>query len=229
MTIFKNASLNSVKNASLHPRAKRAPLTLAAAAATTALFAAGCGSSSSSGTISVGNEAAPPASLTQAGTSSTSTTGTTPSSGPLSKAPTVTPPTGAAPTKLVMKELIVGTGPEAKAGDTVTVNYVGVLYHGGKEFDASWKRNEPFTFELGAGKVIKGWDQGVVGMKVGGRRELVIPAELAYGAQGSPPTIPPNSPLVFVVDLLSVGAVTAETPSPEGAQTAFVLDLPSSA
>jgi len=204
MTIFKNASLNSAKNASLNPRAKRAPLTLAVAAAATALLAAGCGSSSSgSGTISVGNEAAPPASLTQA-SSSTSTTGTTPTSGPLSKAPTVTPPTGPAPTKLVTKDLIVGTGPEAKAGDTVTVNYVGVLYNGGKEFDASWKRNEPFTFELGAGKVIKGWDQGVVGMKVGGRRELIIPAELGYGAQGSPPTIPANAALVFVVDLLSV-------------------------
>jgi peptidylprolyl isomerase len=104
----------------------------------------------------------------------------------------------------VTKDLIVGTGPEAKAGDTVTVNYVGVLYRGGKEFDASWKRKEPFTFELGAGKVIKGWDQGVVGMKVGGRRELIIPAELGYGAAGSPPTIPPNSALIFVVDLLAV-------------------------
>ena len=96
----------------------------------------------------------------------------------------------------------MGTGPEAKAGAAVTVNYVGVLYKGGKEFDASWKRNEPFTFALGKGQVITGWDQGVAGMKVGGRRELIIPAELAYGATGSPPTIPPNAPLVFVVDLL---------------------------
>jgi peptidylprolyl isomerase len=192
----------------LHSRAARAPLTLTAAVAATALIA-GCGSSSGSSTITVGNESPPPASLTQAassGTSSTgaSTTATTPTSGPLSTAPKVTPPTGPAPTTLVTKELIVGTGPEAKAGDTVTVNYVGVLYHGGKEFDASWKRNEPFTFELGKEKVIKGWDQGVAGMKVGGRRELIIPPELAYGAQGSPPTIPPNSPLVFVVDLLGV-------------------------
>ena len=85
----------------------------------------------------------------------------------------------------------------------MTVNYVGVLYKGGKEFDASWKRNEPFTFTLGRGQVIAGWDQGVAGMKVGGRRELIIPAPLAYGAKGSPPTIPPNAALVFVVDLLA--------------------------
>jgi peptidylprolyl isomerase len=77
-----------------------------------------------------------------------------------------------------------------------------VLFNGGKEFDASWKRSEPFTFTLGQGKVIPGWDQGVPGMKIGGRRELIIPAALAYGANGSPPTIPPNAPLVFVVDLL---------------------------
>jgi peptidylprolyl isomerase len=113
-------------------------------------------------------------------------------------------PSGGTPPKLVTKEIIVGTGPEAKAGDSVTVNYVGVLYKGGKEFDSSWKRNEPFTFALGKGQVIPGWDQGVAGMKVGGRRELIIPAELAYGKNGSPPTIPPNSPLVFVVDLLGV-------------------------
>ncbi len=77
-----------------------------------------------------------------------------------------------------------------------------MLFKGGKEFDASWKRNEPSTFTLGKGEVIPGWDQGIPGMKVGGRRELVIPAALAYGAQGSPPSIPPNAPLVFVIDLL---------------------------
>ena len=98
------------------------------------------------------------------------------------------------PTKLETKDLIVGTGAEAKAGDTVTVNYVGVLYKSGKVFDASWKRNEPFTFTLGKGQVITGWDQGIAGMKVGGRRELIIPAALAYGAKGSPPTIPRERP-----------------------------------
>ncbi len=172
--------------------------------ATTALVA-GCGSSGNSSSIGVGQEN--PNAATEiaksSSTSSTATTGTTPTSGPLSTEPTVTPPKGAAPTKLITKDLIVGTGPEAKDGDTVTVNYVGVLYSNGKVFDASWNRHEPFSFTLGEGKVIPGWDQGVVGMKVGGRRELIIPAPLAYGAQGSPPTIPPNSALVFVVDLLS--------------------------
>jgi peptidylprolyl isomerase len=180
-----------------------APASAFAALAITALLA-GCGSSSSSSTIGVGQENPNAATeVAKSTTSSTATAGTTPTSGPLSTEPKVTPPTGAAPTKLVTKDLIVGTGPEAKAGDSVTVNYVGVLYKGGKPFDASWNRHEPFTFTLGEGKVIPGWDQGVAGMKVGGRRELIIPGPLAYGAQGSPPTIPPNATLVFVVDLLS--------------------------
>src|SRR4029077_5441308 len=138
--------------------------------------------------------------------SSTATTpakpAATPSSGPLAKEPTVTPPAGAAPTKIVVKDLVTGTGAEAKGGQAGTVNYVGVLFNGGKQFDASWKRKEPFTFALGKGQVIPGWDQGIAGMKVGGRRELIIPAPLAYGAKGSPPTIPANAALVFVVDLL---------------------------
>jgi peptidylprolyl isomerase len=104
---------------------------------------------------------------------------------------------------LVTKDLIKGHGAIAAPGDSVTVNYVGVLYHGGTEFDASWKRNEPFTFVLGKNQVIKGWDLGVAGMKVGGRRELIIPSALAYGAVARP-GIPANSPLVFVVDLLGV-------------------------
>jgi peptidylprolyl isomerase len=172
---------------------------------------AGCGSSSSN-TIAVGNESDTSSVPHVAGeTTPTSTTPTapaasakTPTSGPLASKPAVTAPTGAAPTTLVTKELIKGAGPEAKAGEPVTVNYVGVLYHGGKEFDSSWKRSEPFAFSLGKGQVIKGWDQGVAGMKVGGRRELIIPSELAYGKTGSPPTIPANAPLVFVVDLLAV-------------------------
>jgi peptidylprolyl isomerase len=104
----------------------------------------------------------------------------------------------------VSKDLITGTGTAAKSGSSLTVNYVGVLYKGGKEFDSSWKTGKPFPFQLGGGSVIPGWDQGLVGMKVGGRRELTIPPQLAYGKQGSPPTIPPNSTLVFVIDLLGV-------------------------
>lgn len=118
--------------------------------------------------------------------------------------PTVTLPK-AAPTKLVKRDLIVGTGAVAKSGEQVTVNYVGVGYPGGKEFDSSWASRTPLLFRLGTGAVIKGWDQGIVGMKVGGRRELVVPPALGYGATGQPPDIKANEPLVFVVDLLAVG------------------------
>jgi peptidylprolyl isomerase len=171
-----------------------------------AVLIAGCGSSGAGSTISVGNENKADNALlkssTPATTPKTPPVATTPPSGPLSKEPSVKPPSGAAPSKLVVKDLIAGTGPEAKAGQSVTVNYVGVLFHGGKLFDASWKRKEPFNFTLGKGQVIPGWDQGVAGMKVGGRRELVIPSALGYGAKGSPPSIPANAPLVFVIDLL---------------------------
>jgi FKBP-type peptidyl-prolyl cis-trans isomerase len=104
---------------------------------------------------------------------------------------------------LEKKDLAVGKGPEAKAGDLVSVHYVGTLPDG-KEFDASRKRGKPFEFQLGQGNVIKGWDQGVVGMKPGGKRKLVIPASLGYGARGAPPLIPPFSPLVFEVELLEI-------------------------
>jgi peptidylprolyl isomerase len=191
----------------LRSRAGLSLTTLAAAA-----LIAGCGSSGSSSTITVGNENKADASLAKSSAAATVPTPTptattaakTPASGPLSKEPGVAIPAGAAPSALVTKDIIKGTGPEAKAGQPVTVNYVGALFHGGKVFDASWKRNEPFTFTLGQGAVIKGWDQGVAGMKVGGRRELVIPAALAYGPKGAGTSIPPNAPLVFVVDLLGV-------------------------
>jgi len=119
--------------------------------------------------------------------------------------PTVTLPTGPPPTQLVVKDLKTGTGAEAKAGDQVSVQYIGVLYDDGSKFDASYDRGQPFSFKLGGGQVIQGWDQGVAGMKAGGLRELIIPPDLAYGAQGQPPTIPPNATLVFVIDLVSVG------------------------
>ena len=129
-----------------------------------------------------------------------------PGEGDLKVKPVIPRQSGAAPKVLIVQDLIVGTGAEAKSGDSVTVQYVGVLFANGKEFDSSWKAGKPFTFNLGSGGVIAGWDQGVEGMKVGGRRRLIIPADLAYGAAGSPPAIPANAALVFDVDLLSVKA-----------------------
>jgi peptidylprolyl isomerase len=117
--------------------------------------------------------------------------------------PKVEVPGGPPPKKLVLENLEEGEGPAAKAGDKIAVQYVGVDYESGKQFDASWDRGEPFSFTLGAGEVIRGWDQGIEGMKVGGRRELIIPPNLAYGSQQAGP-IAPNSTLVFVVDLLEI-------------------------
>jgi peptidylprolyl isomerase len=161
---------------------------------------AGCGGSSDSSTGSTESS-----SSSEAGGSSEESEGSseTDASGEKTK-PTVTVPTEVSPKNFAIKELEEGSGAEAKKGDEVTVQYVGVGYDSEKEFDSSWSRNEPFTFTLGAGEVIKGWDQGVEGMKVGGRRELLIPGELAYGPEGSPPKIGPNETLVFVIDLLSV-------------------------
>jgi peptidylprolyl isomerase len=154
-----------------------------------ALAIAGCGGSSDSSSSS--SEGGSTASESSGGADKTK--------------PKVTVPKGAPPQKLEVKELEEGSGEEAKSGDEVTVQYVGVNYKNGKEFDSSWSRSEPFTFTLGAGQVIPGWEQGVEGMKVGGRRELIIPPELAYGETGSPPAIGPNETLIFVIDLLEVG------------------------
>ncbi|GAA2099576.1 FKBP-type peptidyl-prolyl cis-trans isomerase [Kitasatospora saccharophila] len=113
-------------------------------------------------------------------------------------------PGGDAPSELQIRDIVVGDGAEAKAGATVEVHYVGVTFASGEEFDASWNRGQTFKFPLGKGRVIKGWDQGVEGMRVGGRRELVIPPALAYGNQSPSPLIPAGSTLIFVVDLLGV-------------------------
>jgi peptidylprolyl isomerase len=128
----------------------------------------------------------------------------TPEPTPEATKPKVSKPKGAPPKRLVKRDLRAGDGPVAQPGQLVQVHYVGVGFKTGEQFDASWDRGEPFAFQLGAGQVIPGWDQGVAGMKVGGRRRLVIPPDLAYGPQGSPPAIGPNETLVFVVDLLAV-------------------------
>lgn len=118
--------------------------------------------------------------------------------------PEVEPPDGDIPFELGIDDLVTGDGDEAVAGKRVTVHYVGVAFRSGEEFDASWNRGEPFRFKLGKGQVIPGWDQGVQGMKVGGRRRLMIPSAMAYGARGAGGVIQPHEPLIFVVDLLSV-------------------------
>jgi peptidylprolyl isomerase len=118
--------------------------------------------------------------------------------------PEVEPPEGDIPFELGIDDLAVGDGDEATAGKKVTVHYVGVSFLTGEQFDASWERGQPFEFKLGKGQVIPGWDQGVAGMKVGGRRRLTIPSALAYGARGAGGVIKPHEPLVFVVDLLAV-------------------------
>jgi peptidylprolyl isomerase len=119
--------------------------------------------------------------------------------------PEVDFPVGEPPADLQIKDLWEGEGTEAKAGDTVSVHYVGVAFSTGEEFDASWNRGNPLQFQLGAGQVIAGWDQGVQGMKVGGRRELTIPAHLAYGDRGAGGgAIAPGETLIFVCDLVSV-------------------------
>ncbi|MED7950751.1 MULTISPECIES: FKBP-type peptidyl-prolyl cis-trans isomerase [unclassified Streptomyces] len=113
-------------------------------------------------------------------------------------------PVGDPPAELKIRDIVVGTGEEAKPGQVVEVHYVGVTFATGEEFDASWNRGSTFKFPLGGGRVIKGWDQGVAGMKVGGRRELVIPPHLGYGNQSPTPAIPAGSTLIFVVDLIGV-------------------------
>ena len=118
--------------------------------------------------------------------------------------PDVGPITGEPPAELLIEDIIDGDGEEAKPGQLVQVHYVGVAFSSGKEFDASYNRGEPFAFPLGGGQVIQGWDQGVVGMRVGGRRKLTIPPALGYGARGAGGVIKGNETLIFVVDLLKI-------------------------
>ncbi len=118
--------------------------------------------------------------------------------------PQIDKPAGDIPFELGIDDLVTGDGVEATKGAKVSVHYVGVAFRSGEEFDASWNRGEPLEFRLGQGQVIPGWDAGVQGMKVGGRRKLTIPSAMAYGARGAGGVIAPHEPLVFVVDLLAV-------------------------
>lgn len=119
----------------------------------------------------------------------------------LSTKPVIVAGEGDPPTEVVTEDIVEGKGPGAKEGDTLTVQYVGALFDTAEEFDASWERGEPFDVTLGQGQVIQGWEEGLIGMKAGGRREIVIPSDLGYGSTGSPPTIPPDAALIFIVDL----------------------------
>ena len=191
----------------------RSRLVALLAVAAVALIGAGCGDDDNSGS----------ATTDTATTETQATTPTTPPEPEAPKARKVKPTAGEAdldskpkvpqgkgdaPTELVVQDLIVGKGTRARSGNTVSVKYVGVLFDDGKEFDSSWKggKGQTFQFPLGGGQVIPGWDQGVVGMKEGGRRKLIIPAELAYGPSGFPPDIPPNAALIFDIDLVKAGA-----------------------
>ena len=117
--------------------------------------------------------------------------------------PEIPKPTGSPPRRLVTEDIVKGKGRPARPGDRVTIQYVGMAFSTGEQFDASWDIGQPSEFRLGAGQVIPGWDKGIVGMRKGGRRQLTIPPEQAYGSEGRAPDIAPNETLVFVVDLLS--------------------------
>jgi peptidylprolyl isomerase len=158
-----------------------------------ALFAAGCGDDSSTST-----------SPSPAEETSSAEEGKGEEKAEAPELPQPKVPGGPPPKQLEIKDVKKGSGPTARAGDKVSVYYVGVVYKSKEQFDANWDSGEPFTFSLGAGDVIKGWDQGIQGMKVGGERELIIPPGLAYGNEGFFPSIPPNSTLVFLVKLLRV-------------------------
>lgn len=118
--------------------------------------------------------------------------------------PVIEVPEGDAPTELTIRDLVLGDGPEAQPGRVVQVHYVGVTFASGREFDSSWERDQPFKFAVGGGKVVKGFDRGLRGMKAGGRREIIVPPRLGYGKQSPSSLIPAGSTLIFVVDLLTV-------------------------
>lgn len=160
---------------------------------------AACGSTSST-TPTTGAAVTTPAALPGIGTIADPS-----AAGTIGTQPTITVPPGRPPDQLETKDLIVGTGPAIAAGEQATVQYVGVAYSTKQVFDSSWSRNQPFQFIVGNGSVIPGWDQGVVGMQVGGRREIIIPPALGYRATSPGPGIAVNDTLIFIVDLVKIG------------------------
>ncbi len=174
---------------------------VATAIAVSALIAAGCGGDDEEGSANQPPQTTPPAFETQPAPAPEEGGDLTDTS----TKPAVDVPEGPPPKELETEDIVEGEGEAAKAGDTLTMQYVGVSYSTGQEFDASWDQGQPFIFELGAGDVIEGWDEGLVGMREGGRRQLIIPPDMAYGATGQPPVIGPDETLIFVVDLIEIG------------------------
>jgi peptidylprolyl isomerase len=205
------AALGTMSRSMTHLKSTTTRLIVLVALLVAALAAAGCGSSKDESAADksaakaeqeLQNQKPPPEPEPVRATVVQPTAGET----DINKKPTVPKGSGSPPTALKAETLIQGSGLAIKSGQSATVNYVGVLFKDGKEFDTSWgKGKKPFQFTLGGGQVIPGWDQGVVGMKVGERRRLTIPADLAYGAQGSPPKIGPNEALIFDIDLKKIG------------------------
>jgi peptidylprolyl isomerase len=185
------------------------PARLLAPLAALVLLAAGCGDDKSSSSSSTGTNSAttPAAETTPAEPEATSGEAPVVSNAKdLSSKPQIAAPAGDPPTSLIKKDLVVGKGPAVKKGQIASMQYVGISWSNGQQFDASWDRGaEPFQFPVGQGQVISGWDEGIPGMKVGGRRILVIPPDMGYGPAGAPPDIAPNETLVFVVDLVGIG------------------------
>ncbi len=175
---------------------------LLTALACSTLVLTACGDGGTEGTVPGAQPASPgPTSCPEAPETVEPSAGAT---SDLQTKPVIEVPEGEPPTTLEVSDIVVGDGDLACSGMPVEMQYVGVTYADGKQFDASWDRGEPFGFQLGGGQVIGGWDEGIVGMRQGGRRQLVIPPDLGYGEQGAGPDIPPGATLVFVVDLVGV-------------------------
>jgi peptidylprolyl isomerase len=183
------------------PLIGRLPALIALVATVAALALAACGSDDDSSDGESGSAPTAEDGSTQTDDQSTETSADLTDT---NVKPVIEKPTGTPPRRLVKEDIVKGKGPKAKPGDTVVVNYVGVSFSTGKQFDASWDSGQTFPVPLGSGQVIEGWEKGLVGMRQGGRRELVIPPELGYGARGFPPAIAPNETLVFVIDAVEI-------------------------